>query len=558
MKIQKNNPKNVPYKLIQMKKYTLLVMVSMILFSCTQKQEVDLIVTNANVYTVDEAFSKAKSIAVKDGKFIAVSDADDITNKFMAKEQIDAAGKTIVPGLIDAHCHFYRLGQMQQVVNLRGTKSYDEILEKVSAFQKERPSSFIRGGGWDQNDWQVKEFPTKEALNALFLETPVALERVDGHAYLVNQKALDLAGITRNTQVSGGEIVKDAKGEPTGILIDNPMLMVDAIMPKPTKAVDIRALKDAEKLCFDYGLTTVNDAGLDRAIIELIDSLQQVGELSIRVYAMISNNPENLAYYLPKGIIKTDKLNVRSVKVYGDGALGSRGAALREHYTDQPGHFGAMVTPVNEIEALAARIAASDYQMNTHAIGDSANIVVLRAYQNALKGKPDSRWKVEHAQVISAQDFDYFESGIIPSVQPTHATSDMYWVQDRLGEERVQGAYAFKTLLDKAGRIALGTDFPVEQVSPFLTFYAAVARQDLEQYPQGGFQLKDALSREEALKGMTIWAAYSNFTEDEKGSIEVGKKADFVILSDDIMTVAAAAIPNLEAEQVFVGGEKVK
>lgn len=236
----------------------------------------------------------------------------------------------------------------------------------------------------------------------------------------------------------------------------------------------------------------------------------------------------------------------------------SRGAALRAPYSDKPGHFGAMVTPVDQIEALAERIAATDYQMNTHAIGDSANIVVLRAYKKALEGKSDRRWKVEHAQVITPSDFDYFENGIIPSVQPTHATSDMYWAEDRLGEERVKGAYAFKDLLDKAGLVALGTDFPVEQVSPFLTFYAAVARQDLEQYPEGGFQMENALSREETLKGMTIWAAYSNFEEDEKGSIEPGKFADFVVLSDDLMTIPSEEIPNVTAEQVFLGGVQKK
>lgn len=539
-----------------MKKYALLALIGFLFFSCVQKEEVDLLVYNAKIYTVDENFSKATTFAVKDGEFIAVSENN--LKDYSAKEMLDAKGKTIVPGLIDAHCHFYGLGLTQQIVNLRGTTSYDEILQKVAEFQKEKPSNFIQGRGWDQNDWEVKEFPTKDKLDALFPNTPVALERVDGHAYLVNQKALDLAGITIDTQVAGGEIVKTADGNLTGVLVDNPMGIIDAIIPKPSKATQIQALKDAEELCFDYGLTTVNDAGLNKATIELIDSLQQTGELDIRVYAMISNNQENLEYYLPKGIVKTDKLNVRSVKVYGDGALGSRGAALRASYSDKPNHFGAMITPVNAIEALAGRIAASDYQMNTHAIGDSANIVVLRAYKNALEGKEDRRWKVEHAQVISEQDFDYFENGIIPSVQPTHATSDMYWAEDRLGEERITGAYAFKKLLDKAGMVALGTDFPVEKVSPFLTFYAAVARQDLESYPEGGFQMKDALSREETLKGMTIWAAYSNFEEDEKGSIEVGKKADFVILSDDIMEVPVTAIPKLKAEQVFVGGKKVK
>ena len=367
-----------------------------------------------------------------------------------------------------------------------------------------------------------------------------------------------MAGITESTQVDGGEIVKNDKGEPTGILVDNPMGMVDAVIPKPSRATQIQALKDAEAICFDYGLTTVNDAGLPRATIELIDSLQQAGALKMRMYAMVSNTPENLDHYLSKGILKTDRLNVRSIKVYGDGALGSRGAALKEPYSDKPGHFGAMITPVHKIGELAERIAATEYQMNTHAIGDSANIVILRAYEKALEGKPDRRWKVEHAQVVSPSDFDYFEKGIIPSVQPTHATSDMYWAEDRLGEERVQGAYAFKTLLDKAGVVALGTDFPVERVSPFLTFYAAVARQDLDEYPEGGFQMKDALSREETLKGMTLWAAYSNFEENEKGSIEVGKQADFVILSEDMMTIPHKAIPNLKAEQVFLGGEQVK
>ncbi len=539
-----------------MKKF-LLIATAILVFSCNTKEEVDLIVTNANIYTVDDDFSKASSLAVKDGKFVAVGDSEEISKKYNAQEQLDAEGKTIVPGLIDAHCHFYGLGQNQQVVNLVGTESFDEVVEKVVAFQKERPSDFILGRGWDQNDWEVKEFPTKDKLDELFPDTPVALERIDGHAYLVNQKALDMAGITVGTGTEGGEIVKE-NGEITGVLVDNPMGLINMVMPPASLEQKIQALKDAERISLDYGLTTVNDAGLSRDIIELIDSLQQADELSIRVYAMVSNYPENLDYFLDKGIIKTEGLNVRSVKVYGDGALGSRGAALRAPYSDKPGHFGAMVTPVDQIEVLAQRIAATDYQMNTHAIGDSANIVVLRAYEKALEGKTNRRWKVEHAQVISQSDFDYFENGIIPSVQPTHATSDMYWAEDRLGEERVKGAYAYKDLLDKAGLVALGTDFPVEQVNPFLTFYAAVSRQDVEQYPEGGFQMENALSREETLKGMTIWAAYSNFEEDEKGSIEPGKFADFVVLSDDIMTISSEEIPNVTTEQVFLGGVQKK
>ncbi|WP_394346259.1 amidohydrolase [Maribacter caenipelagi] len=520
------------------------------------KEKVDLVIVNAKVYTVDDSFSEAQAFAVQDGKFIAVGSTDEIRDVYTSDQLIDADGRAITPGLIDAHCHFYGLGLTQQLVDLVGTKSFDEVLDRVKAFHEANPKSFVRGRGWDQNDWEIKEFPTKAELDTIFPDIPVALERVDGHAYLVNQKALDMAGIDWSTKVEGGEIVKkweNGYSGITGVLVDNPMTLIDSIMPLPTLEDKVRALKDAERISLNHGLTTVNDAGLDRSTIELIDSLQQAGELSIRVYAMVSNNKEEVDYFINKGPIKTDRLNVRSIKVYGDGALGSRGAALKEEYSDLPGHFGAMITPVAEIEALAQKLANSEYQMNTHAIGDSANIAVLRAYKKVLQGKSDRRWKIEHAQVLTEGDFDYFEDGIIPSVQPTHATSDMYWAEDRLGE-RVKGAYAYKTLLKKAGTIALGTDFPVEDVSPFLTFYAAVARQDTSGFPEGGFQMEEALSREETLKGMTIWAAYSNFEEDEKGSIEPGKVADFVIYDKDMMTVPVSEIPTIRAEQTFVNG----
>lgn len=541
-----------------MKKLILIILV--LLSGCELiKEKVDLIIVNANIYLVNDEFEKAEAFAVRDGKFLAVGTNDEIRDMYTSNQLIDADGRTITPGLIDAHCHFYGLGLNQQVVDLVGTTSFEEVLERVKEYHASNPKTFIRGRGWDQNDWEVKEFPTKLELDTLFPDIPVALERVDGHAYLVNQKALDMAGIDWSTKVDGGEIEKKWKSGfsgitgITGILIDNPMQLIDSIMPLPTKAEKIKALKDAERISLNNGLTTVNDAGIDRETIELIDSLQQIGELSIRVYAMVSNNKEDVDYFIYKGPVKTDRLNVRSVKVYGDGALGSRGAALKEHYSDMPGHYGAMITSVEEIEDLANRIAISEYQMNTHAIGDSANIAVLRAYKKALNGTTDRRWKIEHAQVLDEADFDYFEDGIIPSIQPTHATSDMYWVADRLGE-RVEGAYAFKTLLNKAGKVALGTDFPVEDVSPFLTFYAAVGRRDTSGFPKGGFQMKEALSREEALKGMTIWAAYSNFEEDEKGSIEVGKFADFVIYSKDMMTVPLEEIPSIRAEQTFVNG----
>jgi predicted amidohydrolase YtcJ len=524
--------------------------------SCAKKESVDLLVVNAKLYTVDPSGAGGTAFAVHNGRFVAVGESAALTARYRALHTIDAGGKAITPGIIDAHCHFYGLGQNQQIVDLVGTKSYQEVLDRVVAFNDEKPNAFIRGRGWDQNDWEVKEYPTKEALDALFPNTPVALERVDGHAYLVNQAALDLAGIHNNTIVSGGSIEKKG-GVLIGILVDNPMGLVDAVMPVPSISDKITALKDAERIAVSYGLTTVNDAGLNRDIIEIIDSLQKTGDLKIRLYAMVSNSKENLDYFLPKGIIETPRLRVGSIKVYADGALGSRGATLKEAYSDRDGHFGSMVTPIDEIEALAKRLAETDYQMNTHAIGDSANIVVLRAYTTALKGKKDKRWKVEHAQIISLEDFDYFSKGIIPSVQPTHATSDMYWAEDRLGAKRMQGAYAFKTLLNKAGTIALGTDFPVEQVSPFLTFLAATARQDTAEFPKGGFQVQEALTREETLKGMTLWAAHSNFQEMERGSISVGKMADFVIYNTDMMVIPLSEVPKVTVQQTYIDGQLV-
>lgn len=540
-----------------MRKIFTMLFVSVILFSCDSKQKVDLIVTNAKIYTVDEGFSMAEAFAVKDGKFEAIGTTSEITAAYEANETMDAEDKAVYPGFIDAHAHFYRLGLQQQMVNLVGTKSYEDIVARIVEFQQKNNKSYITGGGWDQNDWEDKEFPTKDTLDRLFPDTPIALSRIDGHALLVNQAALDKAGITTETPFEGGDI-EQKNGKLTGILVDNPMQLIFDSQPKPTEDEMAEALMTAQKMCFEYGLTTVVDAGIDRKVIELMDSLQQHNDFKMRIYAMISNTEENLNYYLDKDPYKTDRLNVRSVKFYGDGALGSRGAALKEEYSDRHGHFGALLSPVETFKEVAAKVAKSKYQLNTHAIGDSANYVVLKTYDSLLKNEADRRWRVEHAQIVDEGDFKYFSKNIIPSVQPTHATSDMYWAEDRLGEQRLQeGAYAYKKLLDQAGLVALGTDFPVEQVSTFLTFYAAVARKDTEDYPEGGFMKEEALSREETLKGMTIWAAYANFEEDEKGSIEVGKLADFIMLDKDIMEVEESRIPNLKVLATYLNGEKV-
>lgn len=532
-----------------------LLLILTICLSCQKKEQVDTIVTNANVYTVDDNFTKAQAFAIKDGKFIAVGTNAEVNSKYTSENTVNANGKTIVPGFIDAHCHFLGLGLNEQQVDLVGATSFEDMMKRVLDFSNKNNVDYILGRGWDETDWDDKTVPDNVLLSKLFPDTPILLRRVDGHSALCNEAALKLGNITANTEVDGGEVALN-NGKPTGILLDNAQALVLKHWPQPTKTEITKALLAAQDICFDYGLTTVDDAGLSREGIEIIDSLQQLGELNMRVYAMVSAK-DTLAvdYYLKKGIYKTNKLNVRSFKVYADGALGSHGALLRQPYTDQPQKYGLLTTSINDLDALAQRISNSEYQMNTHAIGDSANHAVLTIYNKVLQNKPDKRWRVEHAQVVSQQDFEMYKT-IVPSVQPTHATSDMYWAEQRLGNERVKGAYAYKQLLNAHGKIALGTDFPVEHVSPFLTFYAAVARQDTKQFPEEGFQKEDALTREEALKGMTIWAAYSNFEEHEKGSIEIGKFADFIVLDKDIMTVDVYDIPNIKVEQTFVDGLK--
>jgi predicted amidohydrolase YtcJ len=538
--------------------YRILLVLLVLVSSCKeQKQSVDVIVINAKAYLVDTNFKTAEAFAIKDGKFLEIGSTQYIQDTYESAQVIDAKNKTILPGLIDAHCHFYGLGLNQLQVDLMGTKSFEEVVARVNTFQQNKKANFIIGRGWDQNDWDIKEFPNNKELDSLFPNIPVALTRVDGHAMLCNTAALKVAGITRETKAEGGEILVE-NNQLTGLLIDNPMELVEAVFPKPSKQMQITALNDAQQICTSLGLTTVSDAGLDKQVIELIDSLQQANALDMRMYAMISNKKENLDYYLEKGKIKTERLNVQSVKVYADGALGSRGAALKQSYTDKHNHFGALVIGVEDYKALAKRIANSDYQMNTHAIGDSANRFVLQTYDKVLQDKQNRRWRVEHAQVITEDDFKFFKNdNIMPSIQPTHATSDMYWAEDRLGAERIKGAYAYKTLLNISGKVALGTDFPVEQVNPFLTFYAAVSRKDTKGFPENGFNIKDGLTREETLKGMTIWAAYSNFEEQEKGSIEVGKYADFIILDRDIMTVDINQVPETKVLSTFINGKKV-
>ena len=520
---------------------------------CTKKNA-DLVVINAKIYTADDNNFIAKSIAINKGRILEVSDRN-LNDIYQTNEILDAKDKAILPGLIDSHCHFYNLGLDQQVVDLRGTNSFEEIIDRLKIHDLKNDSEVILGRGWDQNDWEIKKFPINTLLNKNFRNKLVVLERIDGHAYIVNDNALNLAGIDENTLVKGGLVLlKDNK--PTGVLIDAPMSMVDQVLPEKTIDEKVKALKKAEEISFSYGLTTVDDAGLNSGIINIIDSLHKINELKIKIYAMVSVSKKNIQEFKKSGKIKTPRLNVRSFKVYGDGALGSRGAALKKPYCDDPHNYGFLRTDLKDLKYYANEIAAMGFQMNTHAIGDSTVSVLLKEYQKVLNDIKDPRWRIEHSQVVDLDEFDLYNDKILPSVQPTHATSDMYWAYDRLGK-RIEGAYAFKDLLSSSKRIALGTDFPVEKVNPFHTFYSSIERKDLNGYPENGFQVENALTREETLKGMTIWGAYFNFEEKEKGSIEKGKYADFVLIDQNIMEINPDKIPHTKVLKTYVNGELV-
>jgi len=529
-----------------------------LLFSaCSKKEEADSIVYNAKVYTVNTNFDTVEAFAVKDGKILALGTSHDIKTKYKAKEEIDADGRAVYPGFIDAHAHFYGYGQSLQTADLRETQSWDQVLQRLSEFAKTHPDGWLIGNGWDQNDWHDKSFPTNEALTQLFPNRPVFLNRIDGHAAIANQKALNDAGIKGEVKLVGGDmLIKN--GKLTGVLIDNAVALVESKIPSPDAKLAEKIFTDAQKNCFAAGLTTIDDCGLSYLAVEFIEKLQKENKLKMRLYVMLSDDEANYKYLFNRGPIKTERLNVRAFKVYADGALGSRGACLLHPYSDMPGKKGFLLSNPKHFEEVAKKIAANNFQMCTHAIGDSANRIILKIYNNVLKGKNDKRWRIEHAQVINQADFDLFgKTSIVPSVQPTHATSDMYWAGERLGEDRLKGAYAYKQLLKQNGWIPLGTDFPVENINPILTFYAATVREDSKGFPKGGFQVENALTPEEALRGMTIWAAKANFEEKEKGSLEKGKLADFVILDQDILKSTPQTILKTRVLKTYLNGEKV-
>ncbi len=542
-------------------KILLFVCTSLLFIACSQKDQVDLLVTGATIKTVDSSFTNAEAMVIKQGKIIAVGSQESLLSRFEPKNVQNFKGGFIYPGIMDAHCHFYGLGMFMQMVDLTGCTSFEEVVKRCKEFQAKKPGQVLLGRGWDQTKWKENEFPNNQFLNEAFPTTPVMLKRVDGHAAIANNAALSLAGLSIKTQVSGGELLL-FKGKLSGVLIDNAVDLLEQKLPKPSRQTQINALLDAQKECFKYGITSVTDAGLDFEVVKLIDSLQMNGLLTIYMNIMLSLSKSNFDWLNQQGgPIRKQNLQVIGFKMYADGALGSRGACLVDAYHDRPMHKGLLLTSLVEMENWVKTLAESkyEYQLNTHAIGDSSNRIILNLYGKYLGKENKRRWRIEHAQVLQPSDFHLFKDyKIIPSVQPTHATSDMYWAAQRLGSERVKYAYAYQTLLGQLGWLPLGTDFPVEYVSPFYTFYAAVARKDASGFPENGFFAEQALSRQEALQGITIWPAQAAFIEATHGSIEVGKRADFIWLPNNLLSDSLLGVRNISSVSTFILGKPAK
>jgi predicted amidohydrolase YtcJ len=531
----------------------------------------DVVLLNGNIYTVDKARPVASAIAVSRGRIIFVgSDADARKLGKESTNVIDLRGATVVPGIIDAHAHLLGLGNTLRRVNLAGSASYDEVIARVQAWAKDvTPGEWILGRGWDQTRWPGREFPTHEALSRAFPNNPVVLDRIDGHAILANTKAMELAGVTAaTTDPAGGRIIRLASGSPSGVFVDNAENLIGRAIPASTRADTRKAILAAIAEANRWGLTGVHDAGASAETIGIYEELAKAGNYNLRNYVMLSD-PGALAPaargnpYLrrgPQSALYDGHLWIRAIKLYADGALGSRGAALLAPYADEPANSGLLVSTPDHIRATAAAALRSGFQVNIHAIGDRGNRIALDAVEWALGLVPraNHRFRIEHAQVISPEDIPRFAKlGVIPSMQPTHQTSDMRWAEARVGPQRIRGAYAWRSLLNTGVVIPSGTDFPVEEVNPLLTFHAAVTRQDPTNWPAGGWYPEQRMSREEALQSMTIWPAYAGFQESVLGSLTPGKYADFVVLDRDIMQVPDTEILGTRVISTWIGGNRV-
>jgi predicted amidohydrolase YtcJ len=532
----------------------------------------DLVLINGHVYTVDNARPIVTAFAVRGGRIVFIgSDAEARALAARSTRVIDLHGATVLPGFTDAHAHLLGLGDELRRVNLAGSTSYQQVIDRVKAWAKDvKPGEWILGRGWDQNRWPVKEFPTHEALSRAFPDNPVVLERIDGHADLANAKAMELAHInTATPEPSGGRIVRLPTGAPSGVFVDNAESLVERAIPPSTRADTRKAILAAIDECNRWGLTSIDDPGENAETIGIYEELARAGNYTIRNYVMISDpgDPASAAArdnpYLrrgPQSALYDGHLWIRAIKLYADGALGSRGAALLSPYSDDAANSGLLVSQPEHLERWAEYGLRHGFQVNVHAIGDRGNRNVLDAFEAALKAVPkaDHRFRIEHAQVLSPQDIPRFaELGVIPSMQATHQTSDMRWAESRVGPVRIRGAYAWRSLLNTGVIIANGTDFPVEEVNPLLTFHAAVTRQDPTNWPAGGWYPEQKMTRQEALQSMTIWAAYAAFQESVLGSLTPGKYADFVVLDRDIMRVPDSEILRSRVLSTWIGGKRV-
>ena len=531
-----------------------------------QQAPADLIVTNARVYTVDDARPVVEAFAVRGGRVAFIGDTRGaLALRGSQTRVLDLSGRTVIAGMVDAHGHMSGLGSALSIVDLTGASTYDEIIARVVAKAKTvAPGQWITGRGWDQNRWADTRFPTHDKLSAAVPNNPVYLTRVDGHAGLANKKAMDAAALSAATRdPEGGHVERAADGTPSGVFVDNAKGLVERVVPPPSrdelKRQVINAIAEAQR----WGLTGVHDAGASSDVLDIYEELGKAGQLNFRMYAMIGDDAAALERWFARGPqsgLYGGTLWIRSVKLYIDGAMGSRGAVLLEPYSDDPGNTGLYISPPSHIQEVATRALKAGFQVNTHAIGDGGNRAVLDAYEAALAAVPtaDHRFRIEHAQILHHADIPRFAKlGVIPSMQASHQTSDMYWIGSRLGVGRLTGAYPWRSLLNTGVAIPNGSDFPVEQVNPLISFHSAISRQDADNWPPGGWYPEQRMTRDEALKSMTIWPAYAAFQERELGSLTPGKYADFVVLDQDIMRVPVELILRTRVLSTWVAGRQV-
>jgi predicted amidohydrolase YtcJ len=526
---------------------------------------VDLILYNGKIYVMNEVNDVTEALAIRGDKVVAVGTTDGIRDSYLSDSSIDLGGNTVIPGFIDAHAHMLDLGLSMMMMDLIDADSAEEIAERVRRqVQNTDKNEWIRGRGWDQNRWPVREFPEHSILDRVAPDNPVFLSRIDSHAAWVNNHALALAGLSRDTaDPDGGRIVRDAEGNPTGVLIDAAMSLVARHIPEPDKRQKRKALLLAIHECLSYGITSVHDMGTDLGTIDIYRDIIRSGDASFRLYGVIDGTGKTWDNFLHEGRVigqNRNMLTVRAIKLFSDGALGSRGAALIEPYSDESGIDGLLLKTEDEIFDVTVQALKNGFQVCTHAIGDRGNRIVLNAYERALWQVPvsDHRLRVEHAQIVHEDDFKrFYKYRIIPSMQPIHCTSDMSWVVDRLGTNRVRGAYAWKTFVAQGSIVAGGSDFPIEPVNPLLGIFSAVTRQNKYRQPDGGWYPDQRIHREEAVKMFTLWAAYAAFEEDIKGTLEPGKLADLVIYPEDPVKGDISGLLTIQPNKTILGGKVV-